>query len=161
MAGYPTLIGREYIIISGLNSVRASRGLIILIGVHRKDMGRNAPLFLDLWMFLNLISNTILLPLLVMIFLFSKRARKPLPLINVCITWILSVLMFRLIPPCGANMHSRACFPYYCQSICFSEMSLASSNLRRFYVGGDKGNAKVSQELCITQSSLLYGIMPM
>ncbi|PPQ72661.1 hypothetical protein CVT26_004327 [Gymnopilus dilepis] len=41
------------------------------------------------WIYFNLIVNTILLPLLVATFIFSRARRHP-TLVNVCITWIFS-----------------------------------------------------------------------
>jgi hypothetical protein len=50
----------------------------------------NAPILLDVWIYFNLVSNTVLLPILVATFLFSKRAKRHPTLVNVCMTWILS-----------------------------------------------------------------------
>ncbi|KAJ7784523.1 hypothetical protein B0H16DRAFT_1296716 [Mycena metata] len=62
-------------------------------------MGRAAPALLDVWIYFNLVANTILLPLLVATFLFSKRVtrRRDPTLINVCMTWILSGIFSLLL----------------------------------------------------------------
>ncbi|KAF9013253.1 hypothetical protein BDQ17DRAFT_1536934 [Cyathus striatus] len=46
--------------------------------------------FLNVWIYFNLIFNTLLLPLLVFTFIFSKKAKRHAALVNMCITWILS-----------------------------------------------------------------------
>ncbi|KAG7445747.1 uncharacterized protein BT62DRAFT_932913 [Guyanagaster necrorhizus] len=53
-------------------------------------MGSASPVPLNIWIYLNLISNTILLPFLVATFLFSTRASRHPTLINLCITCIFS-----------------------------------------------------------------------
>ncbi|KAH8826901.1 hypothetical protein DL96DRAFT_1220387 [Flagelloscypha sp. PMI_526] len=45
---------------------------------------------LDAWIYLQLIPNIILLPLLVATFVFATNVRRHPTLINVCVTWILS-----------------------------------------------------------------------
>ncbi|KAJ6585023.1 hypothetical protein B0H19DRAFT_1107723 [Mycena capillaripes] len=57
---------------------------------NQADMGRAAPALLDVWIYFNLVSNTVLLPILVATFLFSRRAKRHPTLVNVCMTWILS-----------------------------------------------------------------------
>ncbi|KAJ7250839.1 hypothetical protein B0H12DRAFT_1120061 [Mycena haematopus] len=54
------------------------------------DMGKAAPVLLDVWIYFNLVSNTVLLPILVATFLLSKRVKRHPTLINACMTWILS-----------------------------------------------------------------------
>ncbi|PBK97405.1 hypothetical protein ARMGADRAFT_987092 [Armillaria gallica] len=61
------------------------------------DMGPVTPLLLNIWIYPNLISNTILLPLLVATFLFSTRATRHPTLINLCMTWIFSGIFSLLL----------------------------------------------------------------
>ncbi|KAJ7134659.1 hypothetical protein C8R44DRAFT_730039 [Mycena epipterygia] len=61
-----------------------------LTGADQADMGSAAPALLDVWIYFNLVSNTILLPILVATFLFSRRAKRHPTLVNVCMTWIFS-----------------------------------------------------------------------
>ncbi|TFK64644.1 hypothetical protein BDN72DRAFT_861240 [Pluteus cervinus] len=49
-----------------------------------------SPILIGLWTYFNLVVNTVLLPILVATFLFSKRAKRHPTLVNVCITWIFS-----------------------------------------------------------------------
>lgn len=55
-----------------------------------ESMGINPITLLDVWVYFNLVANTVLLPILVITFIFSKRAKRHPTLINLCITWILS-----------------------------------------------------------------------
>ncbi|KAK0221624.1 hypothetical protein IW262DRAFT_1375273 [Armillaria fumosa] len=61
------------------------------------DMGPVSSLLLNIWIYPNLISNTILLPLLVATFLFSTRATRHPTLINLCMTWIFSGIFSLLL----------------------------------------------------------------
>ncbi|PBK75094.1 hypothetical protein ARMSODRAFT_951169 [Armillaria solidipes] len=61
------------------------------------DMGPVSPLLLSIWIYPNLISNTILLPFLVATFLFSTRANRHPTLINLCMTWIFSGIFSLLL----------------------------------------------------------------
>ncbi|KAF9483477.1 hypothetical protein BDN70DRAFT_302431 [Pholiota conissans] len=74
---------------------------------------------LDIWIFFNLIFNTIFLPLLVVTFIFSKRAKRHPALVNLCITWIFSgefaVLLFY------ANQHVG---PEPSKGLCIAQASL-------------------------------------
>ncbi|KAF8195456.1 hypothetical protein BJ912DRAFT_142209 [Pholiota molesta] len=71
--------------------------LIIGLGNHG-DKHQKGSSLLDIWIYFNLIFNTILLPLLVVTFFFSKRAKRHPTLVNLCIVWIFSgefsVLLF-------------------------------------------------------------------
>ncbi|KAF9565735.1 hypothetical protein CPC08DRAFT_157252 [Agrocybe pediades] len=60
------------------------------IRATERELGRWAPGLLDVWIFFNLIVNTILLPLLVATFLLSSRVKRHPTLVNVCLTWIFS-----------------------------------------------------------------------
>jgi len=53
--------------------------------------------FLDSWIYLNLISNQILLPILVLTFLISKHAKRHPIVLNVCLTWIAAGFFFLLL----------------------------------------------------------------
>jgi hypothetical protein len=62
-----------------------------------KDMGKAAPSLLNVWIYFNLIPNTIFLPILVATFIFSKRVRRHPTLVNLCITWIFSGIFSLLL----------------------------------------------------------------
>jgi len=57
----------------------------------------NPHTLLNVWIYFNLIVNTILLPILVATFLFSKKVKRHLTLVNLCITWILSGIFSLLL----------------------------------------------------------------
>ncbi|KAK0487670.1 hypothetical protein IW261DRAFT_633626 [Armillaria novae-zelandiae] len=61
------------------------------------DMGPISSALLNTWIYPNLISNTIFLPLLVLTFLFSTRATRHPTLINLCMTWIFSGIFSLLL----------------------------------------------------------------
>jgi len=69
----------------------------LALRADQADMGRAAPALLDVWIYFNLVSNTVLLPILVATFLFSKRAKRHPTLVNVCMTWILSGIFSLLL----------------------------------------------------------------
>ncbi|KAJ7366904.1 hypothetical protein DFH08DRAFT_948899 [Mycena albidolilacea] len=77
------------------------------------DMGHAAPALLDVWIYANLIGNTVLLPILVATFLCSKRAKRHPTLVNVCMTWILSgifsILLFYAGQERGPEPHKPLC----------------------------------------------------
>ncbi|KAF7346358.1 hypothetical protein MSAN_01863500 [Mycena sanguinolenta] len=109
------------------------------------DMGKAAPALLDVWIYFHLVSNTVLLPILVATFLFSKRAKRHPTLINVCMTWILSGIFSLLLCAFEFWLHG----------------TLASTHgSRSFYAGQERGR-EPEKALCIAQASLLYGIIPM
>ncbi|KDR82850.1 hypothetical protein GALMADRAFT_853771 [Galerina marginata CBS 339.88] len=54
------------------------------------NVGGAAPALLGVWIYFNLIVNTILLPLLVATFLFSSRTKRHPTLVNLCLAWIFS-----------------------------------------------------------------------
>jgi hypothetical protein len=90
--------------------------------VHRADaadMGSAANLMLDLWIYFNLVANTVLLPLLVATFLFSKRAKRHPTLVNVCMTWILSGIFSLLLFYAG-----QARGPEPQKALCIAQTSL-------------------------------------
>jgi hypothetical protein len=60
-------------------------------------MGRAAPALLDVWIYFNLVSNTVLLPILVATFLFSRKAKRHPTLVNLCLTWIFSGIFSLLL----------------------------------------------------------------
>jgi len=53
----------------------ASFSAIFTKRVDQADMGKAAPIFLDVWIYFNLIPNTIFLPILVATFLFFKTRK--------------------------------------------------------------------------------------
>ncbi|KAF7776645.1 hypothetical protein Agabi119p4_5038 [Agaricus bisporus var. burnettii] len=55
-----------------------------------ETLGNPTTIYLKIWIYFNLIGNTILLPLIVLTFLFSKTAKRHPILINLCMTWIFS-----------------------------------------------------------------------
>jgi hypothetical protein len=103
--------------------------MVVLPRADQQETGKIAIPLLNAWIALNFISNIILLPILVLTFLFSKRVTKRHPtLINVCMTWILSGIYSLLL----------------------------------FFGGRAKPtDPEPSKALCIAQTSLLYGILPM
>ena len=56
-----------------------------------------SPTLVYIWVYFNLIPNTIFLPLLVATFLISKTATRHLTLINACMTWIFSGIISCLL----------------------------------------------------------------
>lgn len=60
------------------------------VGDMREELGDSAMIYLNVWIYFNLVGNTILLPLVVITFLFSKTAKRHSTLVNLCITWIFS-----------------------------------------------------------------------
>jgi len=64
---------------------------------NQQDMGRAAPALLDVWIYFNLVSNTVLLPILVATFLFSRKAKRHPTLVNLCLTWIFSGIFSLLL----------------------------------------------------------------
>lgn len=71
--------------------------------VPRVDMGDMARMrvkpaaLLNVWIYFNLVANTILLPILVATFLFSKRVKRLPTLVNLCMTWIFSGIFSLLL----------------------------------------------------------------
>lgn len=61
-----------------------------LTGPTEETLGNSTTIYLNIWIYFNLIGNTILLPLIVLTFLFSKTAKRHPILINLCMTWIFS-----------------------------------------------------------------------
>lgn len=102
--------------------------MIFVPRADQAEMGKSAIPLLYVWISFNLLS-LILLPILVLTFLLSKRVTKRHPsLINVCMTWILSGIYSLLL----------------------------------FFGGRAKPtDPQPSSSLCIAQTSLLYGILPM
>ncbi|KAJ6508751.1 hypothetical protein C8R45DRAFT_815792 [Mycena sanguinolenta] len=88
-------------------------------GANAADMGRAAPVLLDVWIYFHLVSNTVLLPILVATFLFSKRAKRHPTLINVCMTWILSGIFSLLLFYAGQD---RGLEPE--KALCIAQASL-------------------------------------
>ncbi|KAJ6613297.1 hypothetical protein B0H10DRAFT_1805886 [Mycena sp. CBHHK59/15] len=82
-------------------------------------MGAAAPALLDVWIYMNLVSNTVLLPLLVATFLFSRRARRHPILVNVCMTWIFSGVFSLLLFYAG-----QAEGPEPVKGLCIAQTSL-------------------------------------
>ncbi|KAF5369319.1 hypothetical protein D9758_002743 [Tetrapyrgos nigripes] len=93
--------------------------------VPTRDMmqhhGNEALPLLYLWTYLNLVSNTILLPILVATFIFSKRAKRHPTLINVCITWIFSGVYSLLLFYAGVSKPSD---PEPDRALCVAQTSL-------------------------------------
>lgn len=83
--------------------------------------GPEALPLLELWTYLNLVSNTILLPILVATFIFSKRAKRHPTLINVCMTWILSGVYSTLLFYGGVSKPSD---PQPSRALCVAQTSL-------------------------------------
>ncbi|KAF5363989.1 hypothetical protein D9756_000255 [Leucocoprinus leucothites] len=88
---------------------------IVLMGrAVEKSHGTKEKILLDIWIYFNLIGNTILLPLVVITFLFSKTAKRHPTLINLCITWIFSgvfsLLLFYAKEHIGPEPHQPICY---------------------------------------------------
>ncbi|KAJ7212084.1 hypothetical protein GGX14DRAFT_621661 [Mycena pura] len=83
------------------------------------DIGPNASALLDVWIYFNLISNTVLLPILVATFLFSQRAKRHPTLVNVCTTWIFSGVFSLLLFYAG-----EASGPEPKKGLCVAQTSL-------------------------------------
>lgn len=64
---------------------------------NAQDMGKAAPALLNVWIYFNLIPNTIFLPILVATFIFSKQVRRHPTLVNLCLTWIFSGIFSLLL----------------------------------------------------------------
>jgi len=75
--------------------------------------------FVDVWVYMNLISNTILLPILVATFLFSKTLKRHPTLINVCVTWIASGIFACLLFYAGKHIGPEPSF-----ELCVAQTSL-------------------------------------
>ncbi|KAJ7107287.1 hypothetical protein C8R43DRAFT_816761, partial [Mycena crocata] len=82
-------------------------------------MGRAAPALLDVWIYFNLVSNTVLLPILVATFMFSRRVKRHPALVNVCMTWILSGIFSLLLFYAG-----QASGPEPQKGLCIAQTSL-------------------------------------
>lgn len=123
---------------------------MISAGEDQRELGTSAVPILNVWIYFNLVSNVILLPVLVLTFMLSKRVTKRHPsLINVCMTWILSgIFSLLLYVDCFVLGNSSG--------------SSGLTRIRRFFGGRAKPtDPDPSSALCITQTSLLYGILPM
>lgn len=57
---------------------------------YDKDLGNSGPVLLNIWIYFNLLSNNILLPILVLTILISSQLRRHATFVNLCLTWILS-----------------------------------------------------------------------
>ena len=123
----------------GLLHINGMKPDILLVArANEHDMGSHALPLLNAWIYLNLISNVILLPCLVMVLFLlpsmtaaaegrTYHRRNPL-IINLIITWILSGIFSLLL--------------------FFADAHLPSS-------------PEPDKPLCITQTALLFGIIPM
>lgn len=58
--------------------------------VTEKTLGSSATIYLNIWIYFNLIGNNLFLPLIVLTFIFSKTAKRHPILINLCMTLIFS-----------------------------------------------------------------------
>jgi hypothetical protein len=76
---------------------------------------------LSAFIYLNLVPNTIILPLLVGTFLFSRIATRHPVLVNVCITWILSGIFSCLLFYAGQHVG-----PEPNKALCIAQASLMS-----------------------------------
>jgi len=94
--------------------------------VSQTDVGTNAHGVLVFYFALQIVGGHVLLPILVAIFAFSKKANRHPTLINLCLTWILSGIFSCILLYWGVQQGSEPPFG-----------------------------------LCLTQSSLIYGIPPM
>ncbi|KAF9029789.1 hypothetical protein BDZ89DRAFT_1065077 [Hymenopellis radicata] len=89
--------------------------------VNQHDMGSRSGVLLNVWIYFNLVSNTILLPLLVVVLLVSKRAKRHPTVINVCMTWILSGIFSLLLFYAGEYKPDT---PEPTKSLCIAQTAL-------------------------------------
>ncbi|KAF9442296.1 hypothetical protein P691DRAFT_779470 [Macrolepiota fuliginosa MF-IS2] len=72
-------------------------GMILMKKSMQEELGKSATLYLNIWIYFNLVGNTILLPIIVATFIFSKRVKRHPTLINLCMTWIFSGIFSLLL----------------------------------------------------------------
>jgi len=99
---------------------------IIVPRVSTTDVGTDAHGILLFYFALEIVGSHVLLPILVAIFMFSRKATRHPTLINLCVTWILSGIFTCTLLYSGAHEGPEPPFG-----------------------------------LCVTQSSLVYGVPPM
>ncbi|KAF5315331.1 hypothetical protein D9619_007155 [Psilocybe cf. subviscida] len=114
--------------------------------------GRAGPALLDIWIFFNLVGNTILLPILLLTFVLAKRARRHATLVNLLVTWIFSGIFANLL-----SVHQAMSFLH---GLVPERKMLMQKPDHRFFANKHYG-PEPPEALCIAQSSLLYGITPM
>lgn len=61
-----------------------------LSGITAEQIGPSGTSFLAAWLFFQIAANHVFLPILVITFVFSKRAAKHPAVINICLTWIVT-----------------------------------------------------------------------
>lgn len=61
-----------------------------MTGVTEEQIGPTASTDLAAWLFFQIAADHIALPILVATMLFAKSVCRPLPLVNLCVTWIIS-----------------------------------------------------------------------
>ncbi|KAJ7600639.1 hypothetical protein C8J56DRAFT_13908 [Mycena floridula] len=90
---------------------------------NQHDMGKAAPALLDVWIYFNLLGNTIALPILVATILLSKRVRRHRhpTLLNVIITWILGGIFGLLLFYAGKHKPNT---PEPPRALCIAQTSL-------------------------------------
>lgn len=118
---------------------RRPRALNVCPHLETDDYGE---VFLGVWIYFNLISNTILLPILVLTILASNQLQRHSTFINTCLTWIVSGVFSLLL--CVESLHYVSAF---------------TEPESRFYTHEYK--EEPPKALCIAQASLIYGVIPM
>ncbi|CCM03495.1 uncharacterized protein FIBRA_05629 [Fibroporia radiculosa] len=71
--------------------------------VTAQQLGPHASSDLNVWLFFQVAANHILLPVLVLTFLFSRAVARHLAIINVCCTWIVSGVICSLLLYVGSE----------------------------------------------------------
>ncbi|KAK0202005.1 hypothetical protein DFS33DRAFT_1442972 [Desarmillaria ectypa] len=124
------------------------------------DMGSISPVLLGIWIYFNLISNTIFLPLLVATFLFSTRANRHPTLINLCMTWIFSGIFSLLLFYAGKLEPDS---PEPPKLLCIAQTSLlyGITPMCHYYWGStypsvSKGRMVVILYLVITENCIVH-----
>lgn len=66
-------------------------------GVTAEQLGSSGTPFLAAWLFFQIAANHVFLPILIITFLFAKRAARHPAVINVCLTWVMSGIMSSIL----------------------------------------------------------------
>lgn len=129
--------------------------IFILADVAKMHLGDSAAIYRDVWIYFNLIGNTILLPLVVLTFIFSKTAKRHPTLVNLCITWIFSGVFSLLL-----YVFHFTSFQLEVTSRILAPDKPLTRFIYRFYTKQHVG-PDPDKLLCVAQASFLYGITPM
>ena len=67
------------------------------IGLDAQEIGPNAPTYLAVWLFFQILGSHVLLPLLVATFLLSTAVVRHSTVISLCCTWIIAGIVSSLL----------------------------------------------------------------